>query len=95
VYNCTLTSEQEIKARTELCHEDYCLRCNAPLPNAAGRFLAQIPYRTKKHQCINCFVVCRTCYEDKKGTVRWWDSLEDWQLLEAAKDRACVSVTVR
>lgn len=95
MYEYTLTSEQAIKARTELCREDHCLRCNVPLVKAEDRFLAQTPYRTKKHQYVNCFVVCRICYEDKKGTVRWWGSLEDWQLLDAAKDRACVSITVR
>jgi hypothetical protein len=95
MYDCTLTPEQEIKARTELCHEGCCLRCNTPLSKGEDRFLAQIPFRTKKHQYVNCFVVCHTCYEDKKGTVRWWDSLEDWQLLDAAKDRACVSITIR
>ena len=93
--SCTLTSEQEIEARTELCHEEHCLRCNALLPNAVDRFLARTPYRTKKHQYVNCFVVCRTCDEDKLGTLRWWRRLEDWQLLNAAKDRACVSITIR
>ena len=95
MYEHTLTSEQEIKVRTELCHEDHCLRCNIPLVKAEDRFLAQTLYRTKKHQYVNCFVVCYTCHEDKKGTPLWFDNLDDQELLYIAKDRACSSITIK
>lgn len=95
MYRDILTPEQKIKARTELCHEDHCLRCNAPLLKAEDRFLGTIPYQTKKHRYINCFVVCRTCYEGKGSTLRWFNSLDDQELLYIAKDRSCFSVTIK
>ena len=95
MYEYTLTPEQEIKARTELCQEAHCLKCNAPLLKSEDRFLETIPYRTKKHLYMNCFVVCRACHEDKKGTRRWWNNLDNQDLLYAVKDRSVYSITVK
>jgi len=95
MYNITLTPEQERLAKTELCAEGNCLRCNAPLLQAETRFLAEIPYRTKKHLYMNCFIVCHTCYEDKKGTTNWLNNLDEQEVLYAAKDRSIFVVTMR
>jgi hypothetical protein len=95
MYNITLTTEQERQAKTELCVEEYCIRCGAPLPDASQRYLATVPYQTKKHLYRSCFIVCKTCLEDEKGTMRWFDKLEDWQVLEIAKDRSCFRITLR
>jgi len=89
MYRDILTPKQEIKARIKLCHEDHCLWCNAPLLKAEKRFLGTIPSRTKKHQYLNGFVICRICYEDQGGTLRWFNSLGDQESLYIAKDRSC------
>jgi len=94
MYRDILTPEQETKARIKLCHEDHCLRCDAPLLKAEERFLGTVPSQTKKHRYLHCFVICRICYEDKKGTLRWFNSLDDQELLYMAKDRSCFSVTI-
>lgn len=91
----TLTDEQELEVRVLLCHYDYCLRCNFSIPDARDRFLATIPYNTKKHQYVNCFVVCSICYQDEKGTLRWLQELDEQESLYIAKERAAYIVTVK
>ena len=95
MYNIILTLEQERQAKTELCAEENCIRCNAKLPDASTRYLATVPFHTKKHFYSNCFIVCKTCYEDEKGTMRWFNHLEDWQSLYMAKDRSCFVLTLK
>ena len=90
-----LTAQQEVEARRQLSHEDHCLRCNCPLPNAEARYLGMFPTRTKKHRYVNCIVLCRTCEEDQIGTRRWFNNLEEYEALNMAKDRRCFAVQVR
>jgi len=90
-----ITEKQELEARIELCHQDYCLRCNAAIPDAKDRFLATIPYRTKKHQYMNCFVVCSICYQDSWETYKWFQNLDAQEALYVAKDRVAYVITVK
>ena len=44
---------------------------------------------------MSCFVVCHTCHDDKKGTLHWFDNLDEQEALYAAKDRSIFVVTIR
>jgi len=89
MYTYTLSTQQRTEARTALCHEERCLRCDTPLPDAEHRLLGMFPSVTRKHRYVNCIILCQDCEQDREGTKRWFFDLDEQEALNMAKDRSC------